>query len=305
MTLKEYVRHIEKRSRVLWIDEIPWELRNRVLRPLAMPHRMRRLERARVRRAIRESAALAAQWTEDWDTPACEWWYVCCDDRNYDLSVLRKDPRYEVRKGLEQCQVRRLDSAWFAANGYAVYAAAFRHYGTAPPQTPDQFFSDASYQAEYPGRETWGAFVGDRLVAWISCEIVDDVVMSSSSKSDPDYFKTKCNNALLYMMTRHYLRDRGFAYVTSGSRVLLHDSNVQDFKERMGYRKVFCPLRVELNPVAALVGRFSPEKLLRRSGLGVLLKGPLDRLEAFEAMIRVARACDSIPERAVAPEAMG
>ncbi len=133
---------------------------------------------------------------------------------------MRKDPRYETRKGLEQCEVRRVDSRWFAENGYGVYASAFGRYGTPPPLQEAGFVQEFLNHAEFPGRETWGAFRRGRLVAWQSCLVIDDVAFSVSSKSDPAHLKAKPNNALLYTLTRHYLRERNVAYVTSGSRVL-------------------------------------------------------------------------------------
>jgi hypothetical protein len=255
---------------------------------------MKPVGRAHIRAALRETGALLAQWTEGWDTEPCDWWYVCCDRKDYDISSLRKVARYDVRRGLQQCEVRKVDAEWFASNGFTVYAAAFRHYGTRPALTETEFVDEFRTHATYPGRETWGAFMNDRLIAWESCIVIDDAVVSASAKCDPAYFRARPNNALVYVLTRHYLIERRLRYVTSGSRVLLHDTNVQEFNEKMGYRKVYCPLRTELGSIAAFLHILRLPGLARRLGLGQFLRSPIDKLEAVAAAVRVSRSCQSV-----------
>ena len=169
-TLAEYAKHVAKRAEVLWVDDVPWVLRDRILRPLSPPHRLKPISRRSIRAAMKQAGAVLAQWTEGWDTPACDWWYVCCDQKDYDLGTLKKDPRYEVRKGLEQCEVRPVDPSWFAENGYRVYAAAFRRYGTPPVLTESgfvkEFLTTPSTRAAKPGElSSMGSWSPGRAVS--------------------------------------------------------------------------------------------------------------------------------------------
>jgi hypothetical protein len=116
--------------------------------------------------------------------------------------------------------------------------------------------------------------------------------MSASAKSDPTSFKAHPNNALVYTFTHHYLRDRGLRYVTSGARPLLHRTNAQEFKERMGYRKVYSRLCTELNWMGSVVARTRPQGLIRRVGLGERLRGRVEQLEAFVAAVDISRRYD-------------
>ena len=216
------------------------------------PHQTRNIPSKDVKAAIKASGAVLAIWNNDWDTVPGHWWWICCDDPNYDLPNFPKNPRRDIRKGLEACEVKQVDGKWFCENGYDVYEAGFLGYGEKPPMNRDQFAAEFRHNAEYAGRETWGAFVDGRLVAYESCIIVDDMVLESSAKSDSNYHKSHPNNALVYTLTRHYLRERGMKYVTSGRRVLHHDTNVQEFQEKLGYRKVYCPLKAEMSCLASL-----------------------------------------------------
>ncbi len=284
-----FVEHVSSTSNVVWIGDTAWQRHGPGLRPLAMPHRWKPVDRDEVRRALERTGAAFAQWTEGWDTPPSGWWYVCCDDREYGLGRLRKGPRHEVRKGLSLCEVRMVDPLWFASNGYAVYLAAFRHYGTPPPLSEDGFVREFTEHARYPGRETWGAFVGGTLVAWESCLVVGDASLSSSSKSDPTYHKYHPNNALVYEVTRHYLLERGMRYHSGGTRVLLHQTNRQEFRERMGYRKIYCQLRLEHGWKGSLIARLRPQ-----SWPPIPLPDRLDKavesLKAYASMAEIARS---------------
>jgi hypothetical protein len=286
-----YVRHVASTSKVFSIDGNPWQLRNRVLSPLWMPHLHRSVDRASLREIVRGTGAIMAMWNEGWDTAPSEWWYICCDDKNYDVSGLRKGgARRSTVHGLKSCEVRRLASSWFAENGYPVYLAAFRRYGTKPPLDESGFVEEHKSNARFAGRETWGAFrTGGGLVAWMSCIVVGDVVLVSSAKSNSAYHKLCPNNALLYTLTRHYLQEREAAYVTTGRRVILHDTNAQTFDEAMGYRKVYCHLRTELGWRGSVLSHVRPPDWIRRPELGRQVRGAVERLAAFNAAIQISQ----------------
>lgn len=289
-----YAAYASSTSNVVSIGETPWERQGQALTPLWMPHQWKPQARSDVRRALAQTGAAFAQWTEGWDTSPCEWWYICCDDGEYDLSRLQKGPRSHVRRGLAQCEVRTVDPQWFAQNGYPVYRAAFRHYGSKPSLSESGFVQEFTIHARYPGRETWGAFVAGKLVAWVSCLVIGDAAISSSSKSDPAYFQARPNNALLYVLTRHYLQDRGLKYVSAGARVLRHQTNVQDFKEHMGYRRVYCRLQLELGWKGSLLNALRPQSWPRSLARG-RLSDAIDSAKAFAAMVEIARSCSAFP----------
>lgn len=295
-TLNMYATHVAKSTTVVSVGGRPWECRNRILRPLSLPHDFHRVDRLAVRRVLTRTRAVMAEWSEGWDMPPTSWWHVCCDDAEYDVSRLRQGPRYEIRQGLKKSEVRMLDPIWFAENGYGVFRAAHRHYGTPSPLTEEEFVRLFTSHAEYPGRETWGAFVGSTLVAWDSFLVIGDAVKSSSAKSDPVSFKAHANNALVYITTQHYLRERGLRYVTSGARTLLHPTKTQDFRERMGYRKVYSVLCTEVSRLGSFIAFTRPQTVARRVGLGSVIGNRADQLDAFVAAVDLSREHNKLLE---------
>jgi len=274
-----------------------------MLEPVCGPHKPITVSRREIRGALRRTGAALAAWTDNWDTPECQWWWVCCDDTEYDISRIRsKRRRGEIRRSLKRCEVRRVEAEWFAEHGYPVYLAAHGRYGQdVRPVSAEEFARNALHNAEYAGRETWGAFVEGQLAAYLSCIIIDDMVSLSSSKSDPERLNARPNTALTYTLTHHYLRERGFGFTTCGSRVLLHHTNVQDFRESLGYRRIYCPLRAMLCPALAFAVGTGVQNWGRYLGLGRILSGPMNKLRAVGSLVRIAQACKNINAAAPAP----
>jgi len=195
-----------------------------------------------------------------------------------------------------------VEAEWFAEHGYPVYLAAHARYGPeVRPVSAEEFARGAMENAEYPGRETWGAFVKGQLAAYISCIIIDDMVSLSSGKSDPAQSNAEPNTALVYTLTHHYLRERGFRFTTGGYRVLLHPTNIQDFLESLGYRRVYCPLRTIVRPSVALATSPGVQNWGRYLGLEKALPGPMDKLRAVGSLLSISKACEGIDPRAPEP----
>jgi len=283
----------ERYAAVMWIDELPWRVYKRSLEPMVLPHMMKPVDRSQVRRAMKRSGALMARWVDMWDTQECPWWWTTCDDKDYDVSNLSKRGRRDVRASLRRCEVRLLEptSQWLAEHGYAVYRNAHLGYGDEATMSAEQYARGILNMSEYSGRESWGAFIGDTLVGYSICMVQDNAVLLSNAKSDPAHNKAMPNNALTYTLTQHYLKERGFLYVTDGSRSVAHDTAFQHFVERMGYRRIYCPLRLELSPMLAFLIRLKPHKWVKYVGLGKLSPGLLTKIGVLSGLHAIAQDC--------------
>jgi hypothetical protein len=299
MTLDEYAEHVARFSTVVSIDGKPWRMESRVLAPMAMPHRAAPVDRAKVRHAMRETGALVARWTDAWDTEPCDYWFLCCDDPEYDVDKIpSKNVRRDVRAGLRHCEVRRVEPAWIAEHGYQVCAAAYERGGHETVLVSEQdYLSGTKIMAELDGFEVWAAFIGRTLVSFAQCIVMDDAVNVWSVKTEPAYLKCCPNNALWYELTRDYLRSRGLIYVTAGGRAIHHPGNIEGFRERMGWRRVYCPFRLELAPVAVAVVASRAHQWARWLGLGRLSPRTMASLKAVASLAKIAESCRAVPEQ--------
>ena len=187
-----------------------------------------------------------------------------------------------------------------------VYAAAVAEYPNEGwCHSADQFYDEVIQCARYPGRETWGAFVGDKFVAYVSCIVMDGAVGLSWSKSDPAELHHKPNNALTYALTRHYLVERKLKYVTAGARVVQHPTHIQEFRQAMGYRRLYCSLKVQMHPLLtagvclrldrlggwSVLRKVAPKLAMNLSGTGLLA--------------RIAKSCRRLPAAGAPPVSPG
>ncbi len=246
----EYAQHVPN---AVWLSGIPWHLYGRLLMPLCMPHIPLEVNREEIRAAVSQNHALLACWTTDWDVyDKSEWWWVVCDQRDYQVDTIRSSRgRALIRKGLRECTVRRIEVGEFARPAYPIHQAALRSYGMAPP-TFARFVDQMEALAEYSGTDFWGAFRGDVLTAFAIYQRIDGAASGIIAKSNPEFHKYQPNAAMFYTACQHYMA-QGLRYVTGGERTLVHPSAIQEFSEKLGWRKVFCRVNVELSPMAKLV----------------------------------------------------
>jgi hypothetical protein len=287
LSFREYAKHV---SDVVWLGGIPWYLYGRVLMPLCMPHVPVEVDRVELRRAIVRHKALLACWTTEWDAfDASEWWWTVCDHSGYDVeNISSSNGRASIRQGLRHCTARCVQAAEFPRLAYPIYRAAVERYGDRPP-TEQQFAEGISRMAAYSGTEFWGAFRGDTMAAYATCRILDGAVELISAKSDSGLHRYEPNSALFYTMCKHYL-ELNLRYVSNGSRTLWHPTDINTFLQKLGFRRVYCRVEVELSVSARIVDAAKLASWGPHVGLKRLLGVKWAQLEGFDQLMRIAEA---------------
>lgn len=281
MTLDEYARFVAQTTSVIWAAGIPWEVSRRVMKPLALPHAIGPVERNVVRRAMQEHGATMAYWPQEWDRSPSSWWYVICDMPDYSIERLSSNGRRDVRASLRRCQIRQVEPGWIAEHGYSVYAAATSRYEGVKAVSEEEFRRGYQARQGLEGFCFYGAFLQGQLVAYLSCIVIDDVALSSAMKSHPDFLKELPNNGLVFEFTRHFLRDRHMRYCYNGHRNVVHQTSMHDFLiKRLGYRRSYCRLCVEMRPALSLAVKSGLGRWGRHLGLSRLAPGALQGLQA-------------------------
>jgi hypothetical protein len=301
MKTEELGKFLETREPVAWIDGVPWGVANRVLAPLCPPHLMKPVAREAVRGALAASRAILARWNTSWNVAPCEWWWIGCDDAAYDMATFGRKPRYNVRLGLRNCEVRRVELPWFVENAYPVYASAFTRYVRGTRRlSREEFVRFPRYQI--PGCEAWGAFAGGKLIAYYTCIPLDDCVFYDEARFDPEQRTLHPNNALVYTLTHHYLHERQFAYVHAGNRAVGHPTHVQDFYETMGFRRIYATLQTEVSGLAKFVLATKVDRWGALAGLNFLAPELMQGIRGVASMVSYAKACESAGAPALRPE---
>lgn len=278
-------------TRIWWIGGLPWSVGGQILAPLAMPHQMAasHICGQEVSRALTESGALLARWTSRWALPEpTEWYYTIAQDPAYALERLESQRgKRGISKGLKECTVRRLEVEEFIALSFPIYRKSLAAYGHAPP---DQvvYANQHRRRACFSGTEYWAAFVGDNLAAYATCLVLAQAVSLGTTKADDALLKANPNNALFFQICRHYLVERGMAYVSNGTRTLLHPTTINEFLERMGFTKCYARLEQVYSLKAKLVAASGVARWGRFFGLPRMLPRHWPLLAGFEASRRIA-----------------
>ncbi len=213
----------------------------------AGPHLRENLDRTEVRRFARARKAWGILWNYDWNSDrACPWYSYVCDDPDYHVDNLEsKNSRKNIRRSLERCQVRRIDAEWLAQYGFTAHVNAIRRYSTYKETTPSDFARYIRRVGAMPGVVMYGVFVDDALAAYGLAFEIGRSLRFCAAKFDPQYSSSLPMYALYYSIARDFL-SRGYQDVDAGWKPLHHDTEIDEFFRRVGWRRANCRLDLYL-----------------------------------------------------------
>lgn len=163
-----------------------------------------------------------------------------CDDPGYGLSSLSGKARNQLRRGLENCSVRRLSFADLRRHGgLELSRSTLRRQNRGVPADHDSYWL-GYYAAAEPidTAECWGAFVGDELAASLIAVTIEDCANLLVLRSAREHLGRYPNNALVYTFTRNALSRPWVTEVSWGLESLLPDLvPLEHFKVGMGFEE--------------------------------------------------------------------
>jgi len=232
-----------------------WWVYKGILVPASLKPQPVQVDRSAARRVLAQSGAHLARFFSRTSTGPTEFWYVEC--REYDLEKLSPKLRKHVRRAHRDSSVRPISATWFAENGYHCYSAAFSRHKNGRPDSQELFQQKCLECAGGPF-EFWGAFVGDALAAFAKCVVGDDYVSLVMFKFDPQFSSANATYALLDTILQTYVAEQ-HKPVNNGSRSLSHDTNMQEFVLKFGFRCIYTDLQVIYRPpLGYLIGLLYP-----------------------------------------------
>lgn len=170
-----------------------------------------------------------------------EWYAVICDNF-IELEKMNSKLRYQVKKGLKNCVVKKISAEFLSKNGYSVFINAFNSYNKMkqPNITRESYCNEILKAKDFEDIiHYWGVFYEEKLVAYAINNIYGtEEVNYSVIKIDPQYLNIYPSYALIYRMNEYYLKEKKIKYVNDGFRSLYHDSNIQEFLiKKFNFRK--------------------------------------------------------------------
>jgi hypothetical protein len=214
------------------------------------------LDHKKLKAFLRKRGALGAMWNYDHDYCTSGPWYRCiCDTLGYDESKIEsKNARHNLHRSLKRCVVREVDYSLLAEHAYPVYLKAASRFKNFKIESEEQFRCQLQCYAGDPNRTAFGVFVDGILVAYATLFICEKTVFGDIAHFDPAYANAYPMYALYYTIAHHYL-GMGYKEFDRGTRPLLHETNVDEFLLRLGYRQSYCRLGLYFSwPIRVLLG---------------------------------------------------
>jgi hypothetical protein len=239
-----YITWLQKRSALFEAGGAWWTPYHKALVPASAKPEPVDLELPQAKDLLRKSGTFFLRYfTRTFEEPT-DFWYTACN--SYEIANLSRHTRYEIRRAHKGCVVRLTDPVWLAANGYECYAAAFARYRNQRAESTKHFQENLLGDVGGPF-EFWAVFIQEKLAGYAKCVVGNDYAVTVVCKLHPDYLSFYPAYALVDSMLRVYVTD-GHKTVSNGFRSIAHDTNMQEFLLKFGFRRVYCDLRVVYRP---------------------------------------------------------
>ena len=165
------------------------------------------------------------------------------------MEELSSNTRNRVNKALEYFDFRLIDVSLIQSSGYPILKATFDDYTTVDRPMNPQVFDEYLHHCQSKDYEYWGVFdrSNDKFIGFCANRLWKDAAEYGIIGIQPEY---KHNGTfpyygLFYCMNQYYLQEKGFRYVTDGSRSITEHSNIQPFLEdKFHFRKAYCHLAI-------------------------------------------------------------
>ena len=200
-------------------------------------------------KALLKQGGLMVRNTYDFDCleETCFWNLI--KDQFGGMEELSSNTRNRVNKALERFDFRLIDVSLIQDSGYPILKATFDDYATVDRPMNPQVFDEYLRHCQSKDYEYWGVFdrSDDKFIGFCANRLWKDAAEYGIIGIQPEY---KHNGTfpyygLFYCMNQYYLQEKGFRYVTDGSRSITEHSNIQPFLEdKFHFRKAYCHLAI-------------------------------------------------------------
>lgn len=199
---------------------------------------------------------------------------ILCDNKEYDFPSLRSRTRTQVRRGLEDCKVERVEFAELREHAIQLNIDTLLRQGRRVPSNIETYWR-RYYEAAAttPGAEAWAAWCDGRMAAYVIAFTINRTANMLIVRSALDLLPKFPNNALIFQYLFQKIREPKIDRIVYGYESIQTGlGSLDQFKTGMGFQLAPVGQRIELaNWVKPLVNRFTTgvaSKLLQRLGKG-------------------------------------
>ncbi|MBI9065679.1 MAG: hypothetical protein JEZ09_00225 [Salinivirgaceae bacterium] len=178
-------------------------------------------------------------------------WYGVIKDSYFDISDYKSsNVRNQIKKGLKNNQIKKLDIDYLLENGYSTYKSALKRFTSVDKIICEETFvrNISAFKGFNDIIDIWGIFQDEAFVGYSIIYTYDKIEANISEvRINPAYQKMYPSYALFHMLQEYYLKEKGFDYVSDGYRSVSHETKIQDLLiDKFGFRKLYLSLNLHI-----------------------------------------------------------
>jgi len=175
-------------------------------------------------------------------------YHAVYEDRTYNLEILNKWARKNVRNGLKNCQVVPISFSRLAQEGWGLQLDTLQRQGRRVPMPYKTWELICLSAKNLPGFEAWGALVDGSLGASVISFKMQDCYYMLYQQCHSQYLNLHINNGLSFVVTKTLVERKETVSILYGLHSLDAPTSVDEFKFRMGYKPKPVRQRVVFHP---------------------------------------------------------
>lgn len=259
------------------INNYLFEVYSKMLFPYFAPHVTPSLNKPEVLTELKKNKCFLLRYPYNFDNTKSNYFWYIIKDSFIPLEDFSSNTRNQVKKGLKNCYVKKVDYNFIKENCYLIYKSALENYNQ--NYISEFEFKNASYNEE--NRDFWVVFSNEdnTPIAYSSCLIQNNTCNYTYIKYHPRFLKLYPSYALHFEMDKYYLKENKFKYVNVGAKSISHETNIQDFLiQKFKYRRAYCDLAIiyrrDIKLIISILYPFKSiiKKLPKSSKINSLLK---------------------------------
>lgn len=202
-------------------------------------------------------------------------YHIVCEDKSYDLPLLNRQARQNVKRGLEFATIEQIPISRLAKEGWSLRKDSLERQGRVGAESEEWWRILCESAEDLPGFEAWAAIHEGQLTATFLAFKCDNVYTLPHEQSSTAHLENRVNNALFFKVTQQAICRDDISSVFFCLHSLDAPCSVDQFKIRMGNTAKPVRQRVVFHPaVSPFANRFSHgfvKRLLLRNPNSVTL----------------------------------
>ena len=200
-------------------------------------------------KALLKKGGLFVRNTFDFDCKEeTDFWYVIKDSFG-GMEELSSNERNMVRRSQHSFDFKLIDKQIVKQKVYRIVKSTFSDYNVTDRPMNETVFGKYLEHCDINNYDYWGAYdkVTEELVGFCAVHVFDSSCEYGIIGFEPKYKHntTYPYYGFFYKMNEYYLGERGFKFVSDGSRSITEHSNIQPFlMQKFKFRKAYCKLKI-------------------------------------------------------------